>query len=259
MQWLRPIHLRIANLGAIFRFVVKTFESLVQGGVPWRLLLDELYECGVRSWATTTATGFFVGAIMAIQIELQLRNFGAEGSVGGVATSVTLRNVGPVLIGFILVGKVGAMTTAILGTMRVTDQIDALTCLGVNPLRVVVAPRLLASILSSFFLLIIGLVVAIGGGVTIANFSFGVNPIHYVSQIPKFVAPWSVGTGVVKSLVFGTLIGTIACYRGYSVTGGAAAVGKAVRDASVTSLVSIVVMDCLISFMASTVHGWVRY
>lgn len=241
-----PLFDSVARLGEIARFWF-SINACVFRGVPIRLVLDQVFECGVRAISTTIATGFFVGAIMAIQIELQLKNFGAEGSVGGIATSVTIRNVGPVLIGFILVGKVGALTTSILGTMRVTDQIDALTSLGVDPIRFIVAPRYIASVISSFLLLTLGLGIAILGGVAIAHFSFGVNSLYYISQIPRFVAPSSVVAGAIKSIAFGSIIGLVSCFRGYFVTGGAGGVGKAVRGAAVSSLVTILIADWMIS------------
>ncbi|MBI1859682.1 MAG: ABC transporter permease [Deltaproteobacteria bacterium] len=242
---------KVENFGAVLRFGFQALRLVATEGVPPRLLTEQLFECGVKAIPTTLVSGFFVGAIMAIQIELQLRNFGAEGAVGGVATSVTIRNVGPVLIGFILVGKVGALTTAVLGTMRVTDQIDALTCLGVDPIRMLVAPRLIAAIISCFLLLTIGLIVSVGGGSALAWLNFGTNPWHYISQIPKFVSLESLLTGGFKSLAFGTLLGSVACYQGYWATGGAAGVGKMVRKAAINSLVGIIVADFFISWIIS--------
>lgn len=250
---------KIEHLGSAVRFARDTLRVVIREGIPWRLTLDQLYDCGVQAFSTTVSTGFFVGAIMALQIELQLRSFGAEGTVGGIATSVTIRNVGPVLIGFILVGKVGALTTAVLGTMRVTDQIDSLVCLGVSPLRVIVAPRMIAVVFSSFILLMIGLVISVGGGATMASLGFGLNPIHYVSQIPRFVTPWSVGVGLIKSIIFGCALGLTSCYRGYFVTGGAGGVGRTVRDAAITSLIAIITLDFFISWAASAIRNGVSY
>lgn len=234
-----------------FFFCLSTFRAL-RSGVQWPRVMDQMFAVGVKSLSTTLTAGAFVGAIMALQINSELRDFGAQGFIGGLATSVTIRNVGPVLIGFILSGKVGAYTSAELGTMRVTEQIDAIRCLGASPVRTIIVPRLIAVIFSSFLLLNVGLMLSIGGGVLIAALDLGVNPMLYVSYIPRVVTWWSVGTGVFKSFAFGTIIALISCYRGYTATGGAEGVGSTVRKTTVETLVCIVLAD----FVLSTFSGW---
>jgi phospholipid/cholesterol/gamma-HCH transport system permease protein len=200
---------------------------------------------------------------MAIQIHLQLKDFGAQAFLGGLSASVTIRNVGPLLIAFILSGKVGAYTTAELGTMQVTDQISAIRCLGMDPLRYLVAPRFLAVVISSFLLLIIGLMTAIGGGALIASLDLGVNTLSYVQNIPTIVTGWSVGTGVLKSFIYGGIIASVSCYRGYTASNGASGVGDNVKAASVQTLVTIIIADFALSNVAeglidflSGVLGW---
>lgn len=222
----------------------------VRHGIPVRTFIEQVYAVGVRSLVTTIATGLFVGAIMAIQLNLQLKDFGAQGMLGGLATSVTMRNVGPVLIGFILSGKVGAFASAELGTMQVTDQLNAMRCLGTDPMRYLVAPRLAAVIFSSFLLLVIGLMMGVLGGMGIANVILGVNSLNYIENIPMFVDVSSVAIGVIKSFVFGAIIGTVGCYHGYFATGGAPGVGYAVRRTAVQSLVAIILTDYAISSVA---------
>src|SRR4051812_1422395 len=137
-------------------------------GIPRSLLVEQIYLIGVRSFFITVVAGLFVGAIMAIQINLQLRDFGAQAFLGGLSASTTIRDVGPTLIAFLLSGKVGAFTSAELGTMKVTDQVDAIRCLGMDPIRYLILPRMVAVVISSFLLLVVGLVVTVVGGLTIS-------------------------------------------------------------------------------------------
>lgn len=239
------------DLGGLILFSITTAKELRRHGVSPTSVIEQMYAVGVRSFTTTTVAGLFVGAIMAIQIHLQLRDFGAEAFLGGLSTSVTIRNVGPVLIAFILSGKVGAYTSAELGTMQVTDQLNAIRCLGADPIRYLVLPRLVAVSLSSFLLLIVGLMMTILGGTLISSVDLGVAPASFILYIPRFVGGWSIATGIVKSFVFGNVIGLIACYRGYTASGGAVGVGRSVRDAAVECLVAIILCDFAISHLSS--------
>lgn len=245
----------VATIGDCLGFGWRAVRAMGHGISP-SAVVDQIYTVGVRSISTTVATGLFVGAIMAMQINLQLRDFGAQSFLGGLTTSVTLRNVGPVLIAFILSGKVGAYTSAELGTMQVTDQINAIRCLGADPMRYLIAPRLLAVVTSSFLLLVVGLMVSLGGALALSHLQLGVNYLNFLANVPQIVTWSSVAMGVVKSFVFGSLIGLIACHRGYRATGGAAGVGEAVKSTAVTTLLSIVIADYSISWFWSRVTLW---
>jgi phospholipid/cholesterol/gamma-HCH transport system permease protein len=244
----------LSEMGAILLFGLQALKSFFRFGVRWRAVVDQMYAVGVRSLFTTVTTGLFVGAIMAIQLDLQLKDFGAQMFLGGLSASVTIRNVGPVLIAFILSGKVGAYTSAELGTMQVTDQINAIRCLGADPIRYLVVPRMLAVVVTSFLLLIVGLVMAIGGGALIASLQLGVNETSFLANIPRIVSWWSVGTGVVKSFVFGAIIAVICCYQGYHTRGGSVGVGETVKRTAVQTLVSIIVADFALSSLASALR-----
>jgi phospholipid/cholesterol/gamma-HCH transport system permease protein len=244
----------VEEMGATVVFAWDAWRALWRGGYSFGQVIEQMYAVGVRSLPTTITAGFFVGAIMAIQINLELRDFGAQGFLGGLSTSVTVRNVGPVLIAFILSGKVGAYTSAELGTMRVTEQLDAVRCLGTDPMRFIIVPRMLAVVLSSFILLIVGLTLTIAGGALISSTHLAINVQNYIQNIPRLVSWWSVGTGVVKSFFFGILIAVICCYQGYSARGGAAGVGRTVRRTAVITMVCIIVADYGISNVAGVVR-----
>ncbi|MCB0403886.1 MAG: ABC transporter permease [Bdellovibrionales bacterium] len=259
MKWIRELATNwISDLGASAMFAWESLNIGVRRGVRFGSLIDQMYHVGVKSLPTTLIAGGFVGAILAIQLNVQLRDYGAQAVLGGLATSTTIRNIGPVLIAFMLSGKVGAYTAAELGSMRVTDQMDAVRCLGANPMEFIVVPRLLAVILSSFCLLVIGLMVGIAGGIVISQLVLSINAVEYVQKIPRYVSLWSVGTGMAKSLVFGIVIGVICCYRGYTASGGAAGVGRAVRQAAVEVLVLIIVLDFTLSSLSEFLHAFLR-
>lgn len=255
----------IFEIGSILLFFAETVGALFRRGLSRELveqILDQMYAVGVRSLSTTVVTGLFVGAIMAVQINLQLRDFGAQGYLGGLATSVTIRNVGPVLIAFILSGKVGAYTSAELGTMRVTEQMDAIRCLGTDPIAYLILPRLISVVISSFLLLVVGLLMTIGGGALISALQLGINPVNYTNNIPRFVSWWSVGIGGLKAFLFGLIIAVICCYRGYHATGGAKGVGDTVKRTAVETLVCIIVADyttSLVCMFLLTFFGVVQW
>jgi len=139
----------IEDLGGTVLFAGDVLRALFSGGLRASAVLEQMVAVGVRSIPTVIVSGLFVGAIMAIQTNLQLRDYGAQGFLGGLSTSVTIRNVGPVLIAFLLSGKVGAYTSAELGTMQVTEQMSAIRCLGADPIRYIILPRMVAVVISS--------------------------------------------------------------------------------------------------------------
>lgn len=239
----------VSSFGSGLLFLGQGLGLGFRYGVRRKDFIDQLYQTGVKSVAITVAAGLFVGMILAIQINLQLKDFGAQSFLGGLSTSTSLRNLGPVLIAFLLSGKVGAFTSAELGSMKITDQISAIRCLGMDPIRYIVVPRLWAVTCASFLLLILGLGLTLLGGALISSLWLSVNPLLYLSQIPRFVTLSSLLLGLAKSFVFGLSIAAIACYQGYHVEGGAQGVGRAVRRASVLSLVSIIILDFTVSLL----------
>lgn len=205
--------------------------------------LTQLSQTGWRSLPTTLTAGLFTGAIMAVQFHMQIKDFGAEATLGGLNTSGTLREVGPILIAFMLAGKVGAFTSAELGTMKVTDQIEAIRCLGVDPIAFLVVPRFLAVVMSSILLLAFGLFISVVGGLIAAQLAAGINPQQYLLMIPRFATPETLVLAISKAIVFGVLMGHICCANGYWTKGGTQGVGRAVRTTAVQSMVAIVLSD----------------
>ncbi len=235
--------------GKVLIFLKDLLKLSLTDGFERRMFFEQLWKVTVQSLPTTMMAGFFVGAVMTVQFTLQMRAFDALSYLGGLATSGTFREVGPLLIGFMLCGKVGAFTAAELGTMRITEQFDAIRCLGSDPLREVVLPRFWAIIFSAFFLFVGGLVASVFGGLLLGVFFANVSAEEYLRYIPRFLVIPSILSGFFKSFIFSFTLATICTYRGYFVTGGAKGVGKAVVSTAVTTMIALVFFDWLTSFL----------
>lgn len=242
---LESIFYQIGGSLLFFKVIIKT---LIHKKISSHEVTLQIWKVTIQSLSTTAMAGFFVGAIMVVQFTLQMKEFGALGYLGGLSTSATVREIGPLLIAFMLSGKVGAFTSAELGTMKVTEQIDAIRCLGANPIQEIIVPRFLGIIVSSFFLLGLGLLMSILGGLIMANFFAGVNNEEFLRHIPTIIHWPSIFSGLIKCLVFSVIISTICTYQGYSTVGGAKGVGRSVVRTAVSTMIAIVVSDWLTTF-----------
>jgi phospholipid/cholesterol/gamma-HCH transport system permease protein len=246
------------EIGRSLLFFFEILRTLVRRPCRGRLVYEQIWHVTTESFATTAMAGFFVGAIMTVQFTMQMKEFGALGYLGGLATSGTFREVGPLLIAFMLSGKIGAFTSAELGTMRVTEQLDAIRCLGADPIQEIILPRFLGIIISSFFLLFLGLLMSILGGMFLGFFFAGVNPEEYVRHIPTIITLPSILTGLVKCFTFGVVLATVCTQKGYFTVGGAKGVGRAVVSTAVITMISIVIMDWFTSFAGEILLHIVR-
>lgn len=249
MKWTKLLTGIVDDIGGAVMFFNEIMKTLFHRPCTREDFFDQVWKVTLQSFATTGMAGFFVGAIMAVQFTMQMREFGALGFLGGLSTSATVREVGPLLIAFMLAGKVGAFTSAELGTMRVTEQLDAIRCLGADPMQEIILPRFLGIILSSFFLLGLGLMMSIGGGVLLGGIFAGVNLDEYVRHIPTIVTGASLLSGLFKCYVFSIVLATVCTYKGFTTTGGAKGVGRSVVNTAVSTMVGIVVADWFTSFL----------
>lgn len=238
------------GVGREVLFLKEIMTTWIRRPCKFHQIVNQTWNVTLESFPTIAMAGFFVGAIMAVQFTMQLRDFGALGYLGGLATSGTIRELGPLLIAFMLSGKVGAFTSAELGTMRVTEQIDAIRCLGADPIQEIILPRFLGIVISSSLLLGVGLVMSVGGGMLLGQFFAGVTAEEYLRHIPTILAWPSVLIGFVKCFVFAVILATICTSAGYHTTGGAKGVGRAVVHTAVTTMVCIVIMDWVTSYLA---------
>lgn len=240
----------MTEIGGMTLFLGEVINTAIHRPSRRQLILEQIWRVTVQSASTTAMAGFFVGAIMTVQFAMQMKEFGALGYLGGLATSGTIREVGPLLIAFLLSGKIGAFTSAELGTMRVTEQIDAIRCLGADPIQEIIVPRYFGIVIASFFLLGAGLLTSIFGGALLGYFFAGVNYEQYLRHIPTIVTIPSIANGLLKGLVFAIVLATICTYKGYNTTGGAKGVGRAVVNTAVFTMMSIVVADWVTSTFA---------
>lgn len=246
---MKELTLFFEDFGKSILFLKDILHTMFTRPCAARLIFEQIWSVTLQSLPTTSMAGFFVGAIMTVQFAMQVSEFGAMAYLGGLATSGTIREIGPLLIAFMLSGKVGAYTSAELGTMRVTEQIDAVRCLGADPVQEIILPRFIGIIISSFFLLTIGLIMSVLGGIIMGVVFANINPAEYVRHIPTILAWPSLLSGLIKSLTFALVLATICTYKGYSTTGGAKGVGKSVVSTAVTTMISIVVADWATSFV----------
>lgn len=243
----------LEEIGRCVSFCGEAFSVFRRFGVNRHEVFAQIWRVTIQSLPTTAMAGFFVGAIMTVQFTMQVASYGALGYLGGLSTSATIRQVGPLLIAFMLSGKVGAFTAAELGTMRVTEQIDAIRCLGANPFQELILPRMIAIVLSSFALLAAGLLMSIAGGVLMGVIFSGINPDEYLRHVPTIVTLPSIATGLLKCSVFAVVLAAICTYKGFNATGGARGVGRAVVETAVATMVSLVAFDWVTSLLADTI------
>jgi phospholipid/cholesterol/gamma-HCH transport system permease protein len=234
---------QIHLIGRISIFVYRVFRTLFYTRGNLRAIMDQTAFVSIRSLGTIVAAGAFVGAILVLQFNLMLTKYDAQSLLGGLNTSAIIREIGPLLISFLLAGKIGAYTAAELATMRVTEQIEAIECLGTDPLQFIVVPRFFAIIFSSMIVLCIGLTVSVAGSMVLAQCMYGINFLSFASSIPRFTDPWTFFGGFFKSLVYSFIVAGVCCYQGYNASGGAKGVGRAVTHAAIYTNFYIVIAN----------------
>lgn len=253
---LRAANSILIDIGGCLLFVAETFRTAFRERLPVHEIFVQIWRITIQSLITTALAGFFVGALMTVQFTMQVKAFGALGYLGGLATSATIREIGPLLIAFMLSGKVGAFTSAELGTMRVTEQIDAIRCLGANPYHEIILPRFLAIVISSFFLLTAGLFMSLAGGVLLAVLFANISPDEYLRHVPTILNWGSMLLGLFKCFVFAVLLASVCTYKGFTTTGGAKGVGRAVVSTAVTTMVGLVIADWVTSLIGDAITTW---
>lgn len=241
------------EVGGSVLFLQEVARTAVKYPARLNTIAEQIWKVSIQSLPTTAMAGFFVGAILTVQFTLQIKAFDAAAYLGGLSTSGTVREIGPLLIAFMLSGKVGAFTSAELGTMKVTEQIDAIRCLGANPIQEIILPRFIGIIISSFFLLAVGLMMSVGGGVLLAKYFSQLSASEYLHHIPTIVAWPSIVSGLFKCFCFAFLLAWICTYKGYTTTGGAKGVGQSVVKTAVGTMVGIVVLDWFTSLLSDIV------
>jgi phospholipid/cholesterol/gamma-HCH transport system permease protein len=219
----------------------------------WRLLIPQLYEVGYRSLPVILITGAFVGMVLAVQAIEQFRAVGLEDRIGAVVNISVVRELGPVLAGIMLAGRVGGALTAELGTMKVTEQIDALRSMGVDPINYLVVPRVLACLLLTPILTLYADLTGSIGGWFISVVQRGVDSGPYWEFTEQAVDTFDLVSGVLKAFFFGATLGLISCYKGFNCRAGAEGVGRACTEAFVASFIAILALDYFLAELLQTI------
>jgi len=212
-----------------------------------RELLLQCEEVGVQSLPVVLLTAVFTGMVLALQSFIAFHRFAAESMTATVVSMSILRELGPVLVGLMVAGRIGAAFAAELGTMRVTEQIDALWTLSTDPIRYLVIPRFFAALLMMPLLVVLADAIGIGGGYLVSVYILDQNPTIYWHNTFLFLKQIDFYSGLLKALVFGGIIGLVGCAEGYYCEGGAVGVGEATTRAVVLSAMSILVGDYLLT------------
>ncbi len=239
------------ELGAMTVFGIQVVIRVPRAPFEIREFMFQLYQVGVRSIPIVLVAGFFVGGIAALQFHHALSLFQAEVYLGGLTTSGLLREIGPVLVAIMITGRIGAYIAAELGTMKVTEQVDAVRCLGADPLQSLVVPRFLAVAIMIFLLTIFGLIVSLVGGAIMASIILDVNISYYLVNIQKLTAAWALFNGMIKGLLFGIVIAVVCCYKGMTAEGGAEGVGRAVNSTLVVASIAVFLIDYVVASLNS--------
>jgi phospholipid/cholesterol/gamma-HCH transport system permease protein len=225
-------------------------DAVIQGLSPPfypRQLLLQMLRIGYFSLPVVGLTAFFTGGVLALQIYIGSSRFNAESLVSSIVALGITRELGPVLAGLMVAGRVSAAIAAELGTMRVTEQIDALTTLSTNPFRYLVAPRLLAALITIPLLVAIADTIGIMGGYVVGTGSLGFNGAAYLKNTVDFLEFDDVFSGLIKAAVFGFIIALMGCYHGFNSKGGAQGVGRATTNAVVSASILILAANYVLT------------
>ena len=237
----------LATTGRLVLFAGLALATLFTPPFYLRVILREMVNIGYFSLPVVGLTAIFTGMVLALQSYTGFSRFAAEGAVATVVVLSVTRELGPVISGLMVAGRVGAAMAAEIGTMRVTDQIDALTTLSADPLRYLVLPRLLAGVITMPMLVLVADIIGVFGGYLVGVYKLNFNPQTYLIGTREHLETSDVVHGLVKAAVFGFIITLMGCYHGYHSRGGAEGVGRATTHAVVSASILILIVDYLIT------------
>lgn len=252
-----PVANAMIALGDFAEFVGRTLKGAFSRQMRLRLIVPIFYNVGVSSVSVAAVTGIFLGMVLAVEAYAQFHSFGFDAAMGTITTSAILSELGPVLAAVMLAGRVGSSMAAEIGTMRVSEQIDALACLGVDPVHYLATPRFLACLMLIPLLTVISDCAGIFGSYLICIHMYGIDAHHYWENTFKSVGAWQVCSGLIKSIVFGATLSLVSCYRGFHSKAGAEGVGRAATEAFVYSFLAMLILDFFMAFSLNTLHSLV--
>jgi len=237
----------VSFFGSLARFSGAAFGGIFEKIRRRGEVLKYVDEIGLASFPLVGIIATFIGMVTVMQTAYTLKKFGAESYVGGLVSVTMMRELGPIMVALVLAGRVGAANAAELGTMKITEQIDALEVLAVDPVGYLVSPRLLAAMVAVPTLFLISVFLAMGGGYAVGVGMVGISSGLYINQSLRFVALKDVAVGLVKIWVFGIIVITASCHEGFRARGGAEGVGRAATAAVVVSFFLIIFANLILT------------
>ncbi|MFW5882240.1 MAG: MlaE family ABC transporter permease [Planctomycetota bacterium] len=245
----------ILAVGQITCLLTDALRALVSMAPRRRVLAVQLYRIGFLSLPVVILTGMSTGLVLAVQVQYTLDVFNAESVTGAMVYYAVVSQLGPVLTGLMLAGRVGSSIAAEIGTMKVTEQIDALRVMGTDPIAYLVVPRLLACVLLLPMLTAVGNLAGVKGAEWLCLHVWQIDPAAYQAQIEKFVGTWEVSVGLIKTLFFGATIALVACRRGLRTEGGSAGVGVACTEGVVAASILILVENFVLTVIFQEIRA----
>ncbi|MFM8539062.1 MAG: MlaE family ABC transporter permease [Planctomycetaceae bacterium] len=248
----------VASIGDVVLFALRTLGWIVARRQRREVLLPSFYQIGVMSLPVVALTGLFIGMVLAVQSYAQFKSIGLETRLGSVINLSLVRELGPVLAATMLAGRVGSAMAAELGTMRVTEQIDALESMGANPIYYLVVPRFLGCLVLIPSLTVMADFMGVLGGYLYSHLVLGIDYHHYWENSRAYVDAFDFLMGISKSFFFGAAIALVSCHHGFHCAPGAEGVGRAATNAFVHSFVLILVLDLFLGIGLNHLHDFIH-
>lgn len=239
----QPVHAFLTEVGRFFEILGRVLLWTPRPPYDLRQLVRQMVRVGVDSLPVVLLTALFTGMVMALQTFSTLKRVNAEGFVGTLVALSMVRELAPVISSLLIAGRCGAAMGAELGTMRVTEQIDALEVLATDPVHYLMVPRVWATVFMLPLLIVVADAVGIAGGYVISVLYFGANPVTYMENTFRFMDVEDVTSGLIKAAVFGLIVSVVGCQKGYFTRGGAEGVGQATTRAVVLASIAILISD----------------
>jgi phospholipid/cholesterol/gamma-HCH transport system permease protein len=246
----------LSYIGDVALLAWETMDGMVRGRIRWGLVGRQIAETGFRSQLVVMVTGAFSGAVFCAQTFFQFHQLGMDSAVGSVVAVSMFRELGPVLTGIMVSGRVGASIAAEIGTMKVTEQIDALRALGVQPVDYLVVPRFLGLFISMPLLVMECVGMSLVSSYLVGTKLLGISETYYVTYMQRFTGMRDINMALTKGVVFGILVAFIACHQGLNARGGAEGVGRAPTEAVVISSLAILIINFVLSFALNIVFPY---
>lgn len=237
----------LRSVGALTLFIFNIIRALFSRKIYYKMILKQLVMIGYNSLPVVGLTAIFTGAVLALQSYTGFSRFNAESSIASVVVLSITRELGPVLAGLMLAGRVGAAIAAEIGTMKVTEQIDALYTLNTDPFKYLVLPRVLAGVIMLPLLVIVADIIGVFGGYIVSIYKLGFSPYSYLKSTFEYLERFDVTSGLIKAAAFGFIVTTMGCYQGYNSKRGAQGVGLATTNAVVSASILILLFNYIIT------------